>query len=371
VVVLSVVLTTALLPESRDEEASRHVDVPGALTLTAGLGLLMVGIIQAGAWGWSSPAVLGLIAASVLAIGAFVAIERRARDPLIDLALFFGNLRFVAANALAVPAYGAIYAVLFLAPLFLQDIQGHSAAEAGLRLLPFPVVFFVLSRPAGKMVGRTGALTPMVVGSALMVASLLILSFARSDTGEALLAVAFALLGAGQAFGLIGISSAALGAVPPAKAGAASGIRSTFSYAGGALWVALVGAIVTVLGRASLGDATEALGRRMTTGEMRDAEGLLSGSTAASDAVRKLTPLDADDVRAAAADAFVYGMSWALRLCAIALAATAVVAVLLYRRAEGEERAPEPPPEHSPVHPHPPSRWGTLGHRHAATGEGA
>ncbi len=369
VVIAALALTYALLPESRDEEASRHVDLGGALVLTAGLAMLMVGIIQSGAWGWSSPAVLGLIAASAVALGAFVAIELRSRDPLIDLRLFFGNLRFVASNALAIPAYGAIYAVLFLAPLFLQNVQGLSAAEAGLRLLPFPLLFFLLSRPVGRMIGRTGALMPMVIGSGLMIAAVLTLSFADAGSGEALLGTSFALMGAGQAFALIGISSAALGSVPAGKAGAASGIRSTASFAGGALWVALAGAILTVFERSSLSDSTAELGRRLTTGELQDVDGLLAGSDAAEAAVARLSPLDADAVRAAAADAFVYGMSWALRLCAVALAVVTVVAVVLYRRGEGEEPAAAPPPEHSP-HPHPPA-WATLRHRHAATEEGA
>jgi hypothetical protein len=289
----------------------------------------------------------------------FVAVERRSADPLIDLRLFFGNLRFVAANALAVPAYGAIYAVLFLLPLFLQNVQGHSPLAAGLHLLPFPVMFFVLSRPVGRMVARTGTLTPMVVGAGLMIAALLVLSAADRDSGEALLGAGFALLGAGQAFALIGISAAALAAVPPGKAGAASGIRSTTSYAGGALWVALAGAVLTVVERASLADATEDLGRRLTADELRDAEGLLSGSDAARAAVSGLPPLDADAVRAAAADAYVSGMSWALRLCAIALAAAAVLAVWLYRRARDAETAEAPPPEHSALHPLPPA-WATL-----------
>ena len=356
---------TYLLPESRDEEAGRHVDLAGALTLTAGLAMVMIGIIQAGAWGWSSPAVLGLIAAGAATIGAFVAVELRSRDPLIDLRLFFGNARFVAANALAIPAYGAIYTVLFLAPLYLQNIQGLSAAEAGVRLLPFPVLFFLLSRPVGRMVGHTGPLAPMVIGSGLLIAAVLLLSSADAGSGELLLGTAFALMGAGQAFSLIGISSAALASVPAGKTGAASGIRSTASFAGGALWVALAGAILTVVERSSLSDSTADLGRRLTTDEIRDAEGILSGSQSAQAAVDGLSPLDAGAVRDAAADAFVSGMSWALRFCAIALAVVTVLAVAIYRRAAAEPGA-APAPEHSP-HPHPP--WGTLGRRHAAAEE--
>jgi EmrB/QacA subfamily drug resistance transporter len=367
VVVVALALTYALLPESRDEEASRHVDLGGALTLTAGLAMLMIGIIQAGAWGWSSPATLGLIAAGLATLGAFTVLELRSRDPLIDLRLFFGNARFVAANTLAIPAYGAIYAVLFLAPIYLQNVQGLSAIEAGVRLLPFPVLFFLLSRPVGRMVGRTGPLAPMVIGSCLMIAATLLLSFAGAEAAELLLGAAFALLGAGQAFSLIGISSAALASVPPGKAGAASGIRSTASYAGGALWVALAGAILTVLERSSLSDATAELGRRLTTGELQDADGLLSGSQSAEAAVDGLSPLDADAVRDAAADAFAYGMSWALRLCAIALAVVTVLAVALYRRGAPEGAQAAPAPEHSP-HPHPPL-WGTLARRHAAAEE--
>jgi EmrB/QacA subfamily drug resistance transporter len=370
VVALALGLTAALLPESRDEEAGRHIDLRGALVLTAGLGMLMIGIIQAAQWGWASPAVLGLLAGSAAALAAFVALELRLPEPLIDLRLFFGSMRFVAANALAVPAYGTIYAVLFLAPLFLQEIQGHSAAEAGLRLLPFPLFFFLLSRPVGRLVARTGALAPMVIGSCLMIVAVLLLSLADAGSGELLLGGAFAVLGAGQAFALIGISAAALGSVPLGKAGAASGIRSTASYAGGALWVALAGAVLTVFERASLSDATAEQGRRLTDDEMRDVEGLLAGSDSAQAAVGALGPLDAAAVREAAADAFVEGMSWALRLCAVGLAVVTVVAVALYRREGGADPAAAAPTQHSPVHPHPPA-WATLHRRQAVTEESA
>lgn len=371
IVVLALVLTLALLPETRDEEAGRRIDVPGALALTGGLAMLMIGIIQAGQWGWGSPLTLGAIVAGVAVLVAFAVLELRTPDPLIDLRLFFGNGRFVAANLLAIPSYGAIYAMLFILPIFLQDIQGDSAAAAGVALLPFPVLFFLLSRPAGRMVARTGALAPMMLGSALMVVALLLLAEADAGSGELLLGVGFALLGAGQAFGLVGISAAALGSVPRGKAGAASGIRSTFSYAGGALWVAMAGAVLTVLERGSLADSTEELGRRLTTEEMRDVEGILSGSESATAAVAGLDPLDAGAVRDAAADAFVHGMSWALRLCALALAVVAVLAAWLYRR-EGAQAAVSdgPPAQHSPLHPHPPA-WATLPRRRAATEESA
>ena len=371
VVVLALVLTLALLPETRDEEASRRIDLRGALVLTGGLALLMIGIIQAGQWGWGSPAVLGLIAAGLAGLALFVVVERRSAVPLIDLRLFFGNLRFVAANTLAIPAYGTIYAVLFLVPLFVQNIQGDSALVAGLHILPFPVLFFLLSRPVGRMVGRTGPLPPMVIGSALMTASVLLLSFLQPDSGEALLAPSFALIGAGQAFSLIGISAAVLGAVPPGKAGAASGIRTTVSYAGGALWVALAGAVLTVVERSNLSDATAELGRRLTTGELRDVDGLLAGSDSAQAAVAQLSPLDADAVHAAAADAFVDGMSWALRLCAIALAVVTVLCAVLYRRGvrRDEQAGAAPPPrEPSPLHPHPPA-WATLLRRNVTAEE--
>lgn len=328
VVVVALLLTNALLPESRDEEASRRIDLPGAVALTAALAMLMVAIIQGPDWGWASAGVLGLLAGGAVALAAFVALELRSPDPLIDLRLFFGDPRFVAANLLAVPAYGAMYVVLFLAPLYLQSVEGLSAAEAGLWLLPFPVMFFLLSRPAGRLVRRAGALRAMVLGSGLIIVATVTLSFARVGSGEAVLAVPFALLGAGQAFALVGINAGALGTVPPGKAGAASGIRSTFSYAGGALWVALAGAVLTALERSRLDD-----------GEPAD-------------------------------EAFVFGMSWALRLCAIALALVLAAAVVLYRRAPGAERRAEPPREHSPLHPHPPA-WATLRPRGAVTEESA
>lgn len=353
VVVASYVLTRRLLGESRDEAASRRIDVPGVVSLTAGLAMLMVGLIQANAWGWGSPAVLALLAGSVLPLAAFAVVELRSPDPLIDLRLFGLNRLFLAANVLAVAAYGAVYAFLFVVALFLQEVQGLGALEAGLRLLPFPVAFFLVSRYAGRAVTRLGSVPVMVGGAVVTSTGLVWLSFADAGPDGLVLAGSFTVLGAGQALLLIAISAAALGSVPAGKAGAASGIRSTAAYVGGALYVAAVGSLLTVLERRELADASAEAGRRLTAAELADVDGVLAGAPGALRRARELPPLSGDQVVTAATDAFTYAMSWSMRLVAAILLVTAAGVLLAVRRPG--RAAPAPGPEPSPLHPPPPA----------------
>ena len=350
IVIVALGMSRSFLKESTDPDAQPGVDVPGIATLSAGLAMLMLAFTQADAWGWGSAATIAVLAGSALMLGAFLVVESRVPNPLVDLDVFLRNGPFVGANFMAVAAYFSVYVLLFVTSLYLQDIRGDSPLGAGLRLLPFPIVFAITSQIAGRLVNRVGPLLPMVLGAGVMGAGLVMLSFADADTGELALAAAFVVFGAGMGLALVSISAAALGSVPAGKIGAASGIRATSAYVGSGVGVALTGAVLTLRERMRLGEITEEEGRRLTGDEQREIDGVLAGSDAARARLDDFSPLQADQIVAAAADAFTAGMATALRMCAVLLGLGALTAVLLVRRSRHRRPAPHghatlPPPE--------------------------
>ncbi len=351
IVAFSAFMTLRLLEESVDPEAERRIDTAGIALLTTGLLVLMLGLIQADSWGWGSPLTIGLIIGSIVPLAAFLVVESRVSAPLIELGIFLRNLPFLGANVLALAAYYAVYVFLFIAALYLQNIHGDSALGAGIRLLPFAIVFAALAPKVGGIVNRIGPVIPMVIGGSLLAGSLLALSFADADSPELFLFICFAVFGAGMAVGLVSISAAALGAVPTAKIGAASGIRSTMAYVGGALGVAVAGAVLLLRERSRLSEITAAQGRELSPTEQRDIDALLSGSPEARAQIDLLTPLEANEVIAAAGEAFTAGMATTLRLTAGLLVVCTVAMLVLTRwRTSHRDPAPHghamlPPPE--------------------------
>ena len=240
---LAVALALWTLPESREEDASRHLDVTGTVLLGAGLGALTLAIIQADAWGWTSAATLGLFAAAPVLLGLFVWAERRSPAPLVDLAIFRSR-GFVGANVMAFTVFYGIYAWLFVFTLYLQNVRGRDALEAGLHFLPYPVAYFILAPRVGKLVGRLGLRVPGAVGSALFAAVLAGLAFVTAGTPTWVLVVPFLLIGVATSLTNVAISAATLSSVPEGEVGAANGIRTMSTWLGSSVGVAVAGAVL-------------------------------------------------------------------------------------------------------------------------------
>ncbi len=340
IAVVGIATSRAYLTESRDPDATRRVDVPGIALLAVGVGMLLLGVIQANTWGWGSPAILVLLFGSIVPLTAFVWVERRSLAPIVDVEIFGRNRDFLVANAVGVGPYFTVYAFIFIVAIFLQDIQGYSAIEAGVRMLPWPVSFALLSPHVGRLIKRVGPVIPMLVGSLTMAAGCIAMAFADATTGELALFFIFVTLGVGQALGMVAVSAAALGAVPPAKFGVAAGIRSTMAYISGSLGVAIVGAVLLVREQARLGQITEELGRRLTKDERNEIDGLLAGSDAAKENLDGYAPLSQEQITDAAGQAFVVGLQAAMFICAAVLLLG--VALLAYIHRPARFRLPGP-----------------------------
>jgi len=250
VVVAVVVLTARFVPESRAPRP-RRFDAPGQLLMIVLLVGLTFGIIEGPALGWGSPLIVGSFGAAGAALVALLVVESRRLEPLLD-PRFFASVPFSAATLIAVAAFAAFAGFLFLNALYLQDVRGYSPLHAGLLTLPMAVMTALLPVVSGRMVARSGARLPLVIGGiAIAVAGCLLLTL-DVDTSLLLVAVAYVVFGIG--FGMINapITNTAVSGMPVAQAGVAAGVASTSRQVGSALGVAVLGSLVTAQLGASL-----------------------------------------------------------------------------------------------------------------------
>jgi EmrB/QacA subfamily drug resistance transporter len=231
------------VPESRAPRP-RRVDVPGQLLMIVFLGSLTYAVIQGPVSGWTSVPILALFAAAAASLVTFVAVERRRREPLLELR-FFRSHPFTGAAVIAVLAFVVLGGFLFVITLYLQQVRGDSPLRAGLSLLPAMLVMAVAAPVAGHVSGRRGARVPLVASGVLIAAGLALLLDLRPGTSFALITVALAVTGAG--LGLVNppITNIGVSGMPPAQAGVASAVISATRQFGSVLGVAVLGDLVT------------------------------------------------------------------------------------------------------------------------------
>ena len=254
---LVIVLTLRHVAESRDEHP-RTLDIGGQLLFMATVGAFAFAVIEGPKQGWTAPLILALFAGAAAAFVAFVAWERRCADPMMDLTLFRDRTYALAIVTICVALF-AFYGMLLVTTQYLQNVRGFTPVETGLFLLPFSVAMLVASPLAGHMVGARGAVLPIRLGLAIMMAGLgvLIVGTARHP---GFVTAGLALAGFGYALCLTPITSLAMTSVPPARAGMASGIMSAQRAIGSTLGFAVMGSIFAAWLSATLpGDLAQAV----------------------------------------------------------------------------------------------------------------
>jgi EmrB/QacA subfamily drug resistance transporter len=235
-----VLLVTALhVPETRDPEAPRGFDVPGAVLLATGLGCLSWALIGAGAEGFGA-AELALIAAALAALAGFVAVQARSRHPMLPLTLF-ASRQFTAANAATLAVYAALAGMMFMLVIYLQQVAGYSALAAGAALLPVTALMLLFSARAGALAERVGPRWPMTVGPLVMAGGMLLLLRLTPD-GAYVSTVLPAVLvfGAGLTLTVAPLTATVLAGVPQRHSGIASAVNNALSRGAGLLAVAVL-----------------------------------------------------------------------------------------------------------------------------------
>jgi EmrB/QacA subfamily drug resistance transporter len=227
--------------ESRDPSAS-GVDLVGVAVLGVGLTAIVFALVQADEWGWGSLRTLGLLVAGAVILAGFWRLERRVAAPLVDFSLF-RNGPYLGATAAAFALVGAYWSVMFFQPQYLQEQLGYSAIVAGVLVLPITAPMALFSPLSGRLIARLGARATMTAGMLIGTAGLILQSAAEDTTGYGRLLPGFLCFGVALALVYAPMSTAAMAAMPPAKAGIASGVLAMNRVLAGALLLAIAGAV--------------------------------------------------------------------------------------------------------------------------------
>ena len=241
---LGVVLVLASTAEQRDETASR-IDVPGVITVGLGLAAIVIALVQGKTWGWTSVATLGVFAAGLGLLVAFWFIEHHVRSPIVEFDLF-RNGPYFGASAAGFCLIGCYWALMFLQPQYLQSGLGHGALETGVLILPLTAPMIAISPLGGRLMARFGVRPLMTVGMALGTAGLVVLAQVDASSGYGLLFPGYLLFGISLGCVYAPMSTAAMTAMPQAKAGIAAGVLAMNRVLAGAITVAAAGAVFQV-----------------------------------------------------------------------------------------------------------------------------
>lgn len=244
-VALALAVVPGALPRDEPRRDRPTLDLGGALLSALALAGGIFALTEGGFYGWTSAAVLAAVAVTLVAAAAFVAVERRLREPLVQLALFRARV-FSGANLVTLLSTAVMCSVLFFMSLYLQLALGYSPLRAGLAFLPMTGTIVVAAPLAGALADRIGPRVPAVGGMLALALGLLGLArFGVDGSFEATLA-SLAFIGLGAGLTTTPVTAAALHALPPERSGEAAGIVTTFRMIGLAVGIAGMGALVAL-----------------------------------------------------------------------------------------------------------------------------
>jgi MFS family permease len=281
------------------------------------LSLLLYGIIQAPAAGWTDPAVVSALIGGLVVLALFLAWEVHSDHPMLDVR-FFKRARFSAASGTITLTYFALFGSTFLLTQYFQFVLGYSPLEAGLMTAPVAVGIMGFAPQAPKLVDRFGTKKVVVAGLLIVAAALFCYT---SDTlmssviGGGLVRLMF---GAGMGLTTAPATESIMGSLPPGKAGVGSAVNDTTRQTGGALGVAVLGSIFALRYHAVIGDA--AVAPEAVRADVKDSIGkALDAATTLSGSVR-------EDIEAAAREAFIISMRLVYSVAALVVLLAALVA---------------------------------------------
>jgi EmrB/QacA subfamily drug resistance transporter len=313
---IALVAVLVLVPHSHDD-VQRRPDLAGMVLVVVGLAALVYGIIEGPVQGWGSPLVFGPIAAGVLLLVAFAAVERRATDPVVDRDLIGQRLFVWPTVATALTSF-VMLGLLFTVPLYLQVLGGHSALQTGVMLMPTMLFLVVGAGVAAKTLPRFGLRIHVVAG--IIVAGLGFLPLASLTVHDSNVKLFAGLAGIGLGFGLAmpPATDAVLGSLPAGRESSGTALNLSVKQLGGVFGIAVLGAVLTAAYRSGVEGATALL----PPGAAQVAQSSVGGAHAVANHLPRAA---GTALRASADAAFVTGLHHAALLCAATALATAVL----------------------------------------------
>ncbi|WP_375477687.1 MFS transporter [uncultured Jatrophihabitans sp.] len=242
-------LSIRFVPETRDEEATGRLDLPGVVLAAAGLALLVYALTEGPQRGWSGGMIACLLGGLAL-LAAFLLGESRSGNPLMPLSLF-RDREFAAANIVTLAVYAALSAALFLIPLQLQRVSGYSPVAAGTALLPVTAVMLLLSARAGRLAQQIGPRIPMTVGPIIAAVGLAMLTRVGRDASYLTdLLPAVLVFALGLSATVAPLTATALASAPAHQVGVASAVNNDVARVAGLLSVAVLPGLAGISAKA-------------------------------------------------------------------------------------------------------------------------
>lgn len=244
-------------------------DWPGAITSGVALAAFILAMSRAEVWGWTAPSTLGLMTTFVVFLVAFILVETRRSEPIIDLT-FFRNRLFAAGVGASFLAFLALSSNQLLMPFLLQTVQGYPARQAGLLITPVSFMLAIMGPISGRLSDRFGARVLSSVGLGLLGLALLWLSRIPGDAGYGQVVVGLVLAGAGAGMFQSPNNSSVLSTAPRAKYGAIAAFLNLMRTTGQVTGVAVAGTIVTLIVGRAMGGAPGPASGAVQTGPFLD-----------------------------------------------------------------------------------------------------
>jgi EmrB/QacA subfamily drug resistance transporter len=237
IVAVTMALAARYAPES-SRAAGRRLDLPGQVLISLALLGIVAGFIEASVAGWGAPLVILLFVVGLISAVGFVAVEFRVDQPLLSPRYFRSRPFSGAAVVVA-----STYVILFINTLYLQDVRGYSALEAGLLMVPSTLGGLALSPVFGRITAARGPLLPVLLSVSSLLAGTLVLAFSAAGGFIPLLILCYVLIGLGGELVNTPVTNAAVSGMPSERAGVAGAVTSTFRQVGNSVGVALFGTI--------------------------------------------------------------------------------------------------------------------------------
>lgn len=331
-VLLALVVAALNARESREPGEGARIDAPGAMTLAGAMTAGILALMQGGIWGWGSPGVVALLAASVVLGTTFVVLDLRAKVPLVPLREF-SHRAFVGSSIVLVIGNVVLASLLFILPLYLQNITDHSALSAGVLLLPATAALMILSPVSGMITDRIGPRGPMMAGIVATAVGVYLLSGLHAGSSPAALVPGLLVLGVGFGLEITPVNVAALQSVAGARRGTASGVLIALGMLGSTVGIAVFGVAFGALGRDRLPDRLARSHVTVSAEEVSTLDTVLTGADSAQHALEGYSRARADRIDRAVETTFVSALDDVLKVeAAVALLALAGAALVPGRR---------------------------------------